>query len=30
MHKYGLNCRYLGFMIKKVDNKKSPHLIYLL
>lgn len=26
MHKYGLNCRYLGFLYKKIDRKKSPHL----
>ncbi len=26
MHKYGLNVRYLGFIYKKIDKKKSPHL----
>ena len=26
MHKYGLNCRYLGFLYKKIDKKKSPQL----
>ena len=26
MHKYGLNVRYLGFLYKKIDKKRSPHL----
>jgi len=26
MHKYGLNVRYLGFLYKKIDKKKSPHI----
>jgi hypothetical protein len=26
MHKYGLNCRYLGLLHSKIDNKKSPQL----
>ncbi len=29
MHKYGLNVRYLGILLKRVDPKKSPHLIVL-
>lgn len=26
MHKYGLNVRYLGFLYKKIDKKRSPHI----
>jgi hypothetical protein len=26
MHKYGLNCRYLGLLYNKIDYKKSPQL----
>lgn len=30
MHKYGLNVRYLGFLYKKIDKKRSPHISIMI
>lgn len=30
MHKFGLNVRYLGFLYKKIDKKRSPHLSIMI